>query len=53
MIIIRFTKKLAQIFGLYEQNAEVYSVISGKNRVLEKDWMIIIPNIKSLKRRLK
>src|SRR5436190_1619198 len=34
--VIRYTKKLAQIFGLNEQNAEVYIVLSGENRVLKK-----------------
>ena len=30
--VIRYTKKLAQIFGLNEKNAEVYTALSGKNR---------------------
>ena len=30
--VIRYTKKLAQIFGLNEQNTEVYSVLSGEIR---------------------
>ena len=34
--VIRHTKKLAQIFELNEQNAEVYSALSSENRVLEK-----------------
>jgi len=34
--VIRHTKKLAQIFGLNEQNAEVYSALSGENRALKK-----------------
>src|SRR6266516_844165 len=34
--VIRHTKKLAQIFGLNEQNAEVYSALSSENRALEK-----------------
>src|SRR5205085_4420677 len=34
--VIRHTKKLAQIFRLNEQNAEVYSTLSSENRVLEK-----------------
>jgi len=34
--VIRHTKKLAQIFGLNEQNAEVYSTLSSENRALEK-----------------
>ena len=35
--VIRHTKKLAQIFGLNEQNAEAYSALSNENKVLEKD----------------
>src|ERR1044072_9781900 len=34
--VIRYTKKLAQIFGLNEQNAEVYSALSSENRALKK-----------------
>src|SRR5204863_6365612 len=34
--VIRHTKKLAQIFGLNEQNAEVYSALFSENRALEK-----------------
>src|SRR5436190_10818908 len=34
--VIRYTKKLVQIFGLNEQNAEVYSALSGENRALKK-----------------
>src|SRR6266516_2713720 len=34
--VIRYMKKLAQIFGLNEQNAEVYSALSSENRALEK-----------------
>ena len=34
--VIRYTKKLAQTFGLNEQNAEVYSALSGENRALKK-----------------
>jgi len=34
--VIRYTKKLAQIFGLNEKNAEVYTVLSGENRALKK-----------------
>ncbi len=33
---IRYTEKLAWMFGLNKQNAEVYSMLSGKNRVLKK-----------------
>ena len=34
--VIRYTKKLAQIFGLNEQNAEVYTALSSENRALKK-----------------
>ena len=34
--VIRYTKKLAQSLGLNEQNAEVYSALSSKNRALKK-----------------
>src|SRR5436305_9094111 len=34
--VIKYTKKLAQIFRLNEQNAEVYSALSNENRALEK-----------------
>jgi hypothetical protein len=34
--VIRYTEKLAQMFGLNEQNAEVYSALSGENRALKK-----------------
>src|SRR6266498_5621752 len=34
--VIRYTKKLAQIFRLNEQNVEVYSALSSENRALEK-----------------
>src|ERR1051326_6183012 len=34
--IIKYTKILAQAFGLNEQNAEVYTVLSGENRALKK-----------------
>jgi len=34
--VIRYTKILAQAFGLNEQNAEVYSALSSENRALKK-----------------
>ncbi|RIA92356.1 hypothetical protein C1645_820780 [Glomus cerebriforme] len=34
--VIRYTEKLAQVFELDKQNAEVYSVLSGEIRALEK-----------------
>ena len=33
---IRYTEKLARLLGLNKQNAKVYDVPSGGNRVLEK-----------------
>src|SRR5438270_13378425 len=34
--VIRYTKILAQAFGLDKQNAEVYTALSGENRALKK-----------------
>jgi len=34
--VIRYTKILAQAFGLNEQNAEVYSALFSENRALKK-----------------
>ncbi len=34
--VIRYIKKLAQIFGLNEKNAEVYIALSDENRTLKK-----------------
>ncbi len=34
--VIRYTEKLVRMFGLNEQNAEVYSALSGENRALKK-----------------
>ena len=34
--VIRYTEKLAQTLRLNEQNAEVYSALSGENRALKK-----------------
>jgi len=44
--VIRHTKKLAQTFGLNEQNAEIYSALSGENRALKKQ---LERNVGSLK----
>ena len=33
---IKYIEKLVQMFGLNEQNAEVYSALSGENRALKK-----------------
>ena len=55
--VIRYTKKLAQIFGLNEQNAKVYSALSGENRALKKQLeeyhsqhSILVMRVKRLKR---
>ena len=50
--VIRYTKKLAQIFGLNEQNAEVYSALSGENRALEKKLDDYYSQHKKLKKRV-
>ena len=34
--VIRYTEKLAQIFELDKQKAEMYSALSGENRALKK-----------------
>src|SRR5215207_10053411 len=34
--VIKYTKILAQAFGLDKQNAEVYSALSSENRALKK-----------------
>ena len=34
--VIRYTEKLAQIFRLDKQKAEMYSALSGENRALKK-----------------
>lgn len=34
--VIKYTGKLAQIFRLNKQNAEIYSALFGGNRVLKK-----------------
>ncbi|PKK58958.1 hypothetical protein RhiirC2_795521 [Rhizophagus irregularis] len=51
--VIRYTKKLAQIFGLDEQNAEVYSVLSGENRALKKQLEDYHSQHNTLERRVK
>ena len=51
--VIRYTKKLAQIFGLNEQNAEVYSVLSSENRVLAKRLDHYCSRHRKLKKRVK
>ena len=51
--VIRHTKKLAQIFGLNEQNAEVYSALSGENRVLKKQLEDYHSQHNTLEKRIK
>ena len=51
--VIRYTKKLAQIFGLNEQNAEVYTVLSGENRSLKKQLEDYHSQYSTLERRVK
>ena len=55
--VIRYTEKLAQAFGLNEQNAEMYSTLSGENRALKKQledyhsqYSILERRVKRLKR---
>jgi len=51
--VIRYTKKLVQIFGLNEQNAEVYIMLSGKNRALKKQLEDYHSQHNTLERRVK
>ena len=51
--VIRHTKKLAQIFGLNEQNAEVYSALSGENRALKKQLEDYHSQHNTLEKRIK
>src|SRR5216110_3091586 len=51
--VIRYTKKLAQIFGLDEQNAEVYTALSGENRALAKRLNDYHSQHKKLKKKVK
>src|ERR1051325_10782537 len=51
--VIRYTKKLAQIFGLNEQNAEVYSALSSENRALAKRLDHYCSQHRELKKRVK
>src|SRR3989337_4412058 len=50
---IRYTKILAQAFGLNEQNAEVYSVLSSENRALAKGLDHYCSRHRKLKKRVK
>ena len=51
--VIRYTKKLAQIFGLDEQNAEVYTALSSENRALKKQLEEYHFQYNTLERRVK
>ena len=51
--VIRYTKILAQVFGLNEQNAEVYSVLSSENRALAKGLDHYYSRHRKLKKRVK
>ena len=51
--VIRYTKKLVQIFGLNEQNAKVYSALSGENRVLKKQLEDYYSQHNTLKKKVK
>ena len=51
--VIRYTKKLAQIFGLNEKNAEVYTALSGENKVLKKQLEDYHSQHNTLERRVK
>src|SRR6266480_2658458 len=51
--VIRYTEKLAQIFGLDKQKAEMYSALSGENRALKKqleDYLTLERRVKRLER---
>ncbi|PKK55715.1 hypothetical protein RhiirC2_801685 [Rhizophagus irregularis] len=50
---IRYTEKLAQAFGLNEQNAEMYSTLSGENRALKKQLEDYHSQHNTLERRVK
>ena len=51
--VIRYTKILAQAFGLNEQNAEVYSALSSENRALKKQLEDYHSQHNTLERRVK
>src|SRR5437016_8928690 len=51
--VIRHTKKLAQIFGLNEQNAEIYSALSGENRALKEQLEDYYSQNNTLEKRIK
>src|SRR6266498_5989355 len=51
--VIRYTKKLAQIFGLNEKNAEVYTALFSENRALKKQLEDYHSQYNTLERRVK
>src|SRR2546423_1707468 len=51
--VIRYTKKLVQIFELNEQNAEVNTALSGENRALKKQLEDYHSQHNTLERRVK
>ena len=51
--VIRHTKKLAQTFGLNEQNAEIYSALSSKNRALKEQLEDYYSQYNTFKKRVK
>src|SRR3954452_22653842 len=51
--VIRYTEKIAQLFGLNEQNAEVYSALSGENRALKKQLEDYHSQYNTLEKRVK
>src|SRR2546421_2939031 len=51
--VIKYTKKLAQIFELNEKNAKVYTTLSGENRALKKQLEDYHSQHNTLERRVK
>ena len=51
--VIRYTKILAQAFGLNEQNAEVYSTFSGEIKALTKRLNHYCSQYRKFKKRVK
>ena len=51
--VIRYIEKLAQMFRLNEQNAEVYNALSGENRALKKQLEDYHSQHNTLKKRVK
>src|SRR6266480_1704504 len=51
--VIKYTKKLAKLLGLDEQNAEVYTALSGENRALKKQLEDYYSQHNTLEKRVK